>query len=182
MRTIRTFLALSFLVLSLSSANALQVNAASDRPRVRTITAFLHVDHDHYQAQFADAVTMLRAARKQFESDGWTVQTIRIATQPFPEYVRGMKHDAALAFLMELDAIAAKEEFRLAIGPAMSKDSDDTTMTDLLAEMLAKAKATNGTAIIAAEDGIHWKAVASVAKLIKRLAELITAGMVCPSP
>ena len=143
--------------------------STSERPRVRAITAFIHIDREHYQAQFADAVTMLQAARKSFEHDGWNVQTVRIVTQPFPEYIKGLTHDQALDFLKQLDTLAQKEEFRLAIGPSMSKDSDDTAMTDLLAEMLAQAKFTNATAIIAAEDGIHWKAIHSVAKLIKYL-------------
>jgi uncharacterized protein (UPF0210 family) len=157
-----------FLLCALSIAATAQ-ETASTRPSVRAITAFIHIDRDHYQTQFADAVTMLKAARKSFEHEGWTVQTVRIVTQPFPDYIRGLPHDQALEFLKQLDILAQKNEFRLAIGPAMTKDSDDPAMMDILAEFLAPAKSTNATTIIAAEDGVHWKAIQATARLVKYL-------------
>jgi len=171
MKLLRNYFRFTVIALLLCSlhVSATAQQADSNRPRVRAITAFVHINHEHFRAEFSDARSTLRKAQKQFEDDGWQVQTIRIATQPFPEYVQSMKHDEALAFLMELDALAVKDEVRLAIGPAMSKDSDDPIMTDLLAEFLALAKSTNATSIIAAEDGIHWKAIHSTAKLIKYL-------------
>ena len=54
------------------------------KQKIRAITAFVLLDRTQYQQQIADAVKMLNRARTIFESRGFEVQTIRIATQPFP--------------------------------------------------------------------------------------------------
>ena len=140
---------------------------ASDRPRVRTITAFIRIDHDHYAAQIEDALLLLRQARTAYQAAGYTVQTIRIVTQPFPEYTKGLSHDQALAFLQALDTIAAREAVLLNVGPAMMRDSDDPSNVDLLAEALATSRSTNGSLIMAGDEGIHWNAVRAAARLVK---------------
>src|SRR5579859_6064535 len=111
---------ISALPLLLAFVSAQQPAPDANRPKVRAITAFVKIDREHATAQLTDAARMLQTAQKQFEKDGWTVQTIRVATQPFPEYVKGLPPDKALAFLLELDTFAEKVGFRLAIGPAMS--------------------------------------------------------------
>src|SRR5262249_37893849 len=118
-----------------------------------------------------DAAAMLRAARARFQKDGWEVETLRITTQPFPEYVRGLAHAQGLGFLMELDELAVKEGFRLALGPAMSQDGDDPARLDLLGELLCRAKASHATALLAGEDGIRWKTVRATARMVKTVAE-----------
>lgn len=142
-----------------------------DLPKVRTITAFIRIDRDQYKKQFAETVTMLNAAKEKFESDGWTVQTVRIVTQPFPEYLQGLSRDKSLEFLREIDGIARKDGFVLGIGPAMRSDSDDPASMVLLGEFLAGAKSTNATALTASTRGIHWKVIAASAKLVKFLEE-----------
>jgi uncharacterized protein (UPF0210 family) len=51
----------------------------------------------------------------------------------------------------------------------MMKDSDDPAMMDLAAEFLARAKVTNSSAIIAADDGVHWETIQRAAHLVKYL-------------
>jgi uncharacterized protein (UPF0210 family) len=145
--------------------------ADAARPKVRTICAFLVIDRSGYREQFAAALSMLRAARSEYEKNGWEVETIRITTQPFLQYVKGLSHRDALRFLMELDGLAEKEDFLLNIGPAMMKDEDDPAMMELLGEVLARAKVINATTLIAAEDGIHWKTVRAAARMVKSVAE-----------
>src|SRR5580700_1704237 len=84
--------------------------SAQEKPKVRTITAFIRLDPAQYKQQFADTLNMLRNAKARFGLAGYEVQTIRITTQPFPEYTRGMTKDAALAFFHDLDALAKQEE------------------------------------------------------------------------
>ena len=144
-----------------------QDKTQSVRPKVRAITTFVRIDREHYRAQLLDAANRLRGARTRFQKDGWEVEFMRITTQPFPEYVSGLSHDQALSFLMEMDALAEKEDFLLAIGPAMSRDRDDPALMDLLGELLSKAKVINATALIAGEDGICWKVVRAAARMVK---------------
>jgi uncharacterized protein (UPF0210 family) len=140
---------------------------AADKPKVRTICAFVRIDRTGYQAQLGQTLTMLREAKKAYERDDWEVQSIRITTQPFPDYVKALSRVDALRFLMELDALAAKGEFRLDIGPAMMRDADDPAMMELLGEVLSRGQVINATALIAGEDGIHWKAVRAAARMVK---------------
>lgn len=141
-----------------------------NRPKVRTITAFIRLNPSDYKRQLADTAQTLNIAKKNFEQSGWVVETTRITTQPFPEFVRGLPREKALALLLELDSLAAGS-YEFNVGPAMMKDSDDPSMVDLAAEFLARAKVTNSSAVIAAEDGIHWQTIQRVAHLVKYIAE-----------
>ncbi|HSC45644.1 MAG TPA: DUF711 family protein [Candidatus Acidoferrum sp.] len=145
--------------------------AASVKPRIRAITAFINLDAAGYQQQVADALQMLRRGKTIFESRGFEVQTIRIATQPFPEYTKGMTTQQAIAFFQKYDDLAEKEKFRAAIGPAMLNPEDPETQADLLANILAATKNLSGSIVIAGEDGVRWKALGATARAIKKLEE-----------
>jgi uncharacterized protein (UPF0210 family) len=94
------------------------------------------------------------------------VETIRIVTQPFPQYTKGLGHDAAMAVLRGIDALGAKLKFTPSIGPAMWNDTDSSAPVDLLIDFLAEPGRTNASLITAAEDGIHWNAIRQAARLI----------------
>src|SRR3954469_19898244 len=64
--------------------------SAASRPRIRAITAFVKIDRADYKVQLADATKMLAAAKAEYEKAGYEVQTVRITTQPFPQYAKGM--------------------------------------------------------------------------------------------
>src|SRR5882757_11165332 len=110
------------------------------RPKIRAITAFINLDRAQYQQQVADALTLLKRARTTMESRGYQVQTIRIATQPFPEYTKGLTTQQAVAFFMEYDALAQKEKFAASIGPAMLNAGDSAAQGELLGEILSNTK------------------------------------------
>jgi uncharacterized protein (UPF0210 family) len=138
---------------------------AGEHPKVRAITAFIDVDPLGYTHQIEDAAKFLNAARDAYRSAGWEVETIRIATQPFPQYTQGLTHDAALAMLRGIDSLGAKLSFMPSIGPAMWNDGDSSAV-DLLIDFLSEPGHTNASLITAAEDGIHWNAIRHAARLI----------------
>ncbi|MFZ3380023.1 MAG: DUF711 family protein [Candidatus Acidiferrales bacterium] len=143
--------------------------AAATKPKVRAITAFVRLDRAAYQAQIQDALQFLRSAKAAIEKSGYEVETLRITTQPFPEYTRGLSDDQVLAFFRDYDALAAKEGFDAAIGPAMLKDADDPHEAELLGKIIAQSKILEGSVSIAGEDGIHWRAIHAAAGVIKYL-------------
>jgi hypothetical protein len=71
-------------------AAALWCSDVSRKPRVRAITAFVSIDRATYGKQIQDTLAMLRKAKSAFEKGGYEVQTIRITTQPFHQYTRGI--------------------------------------------------------------------------------------------
>src|SRR6266699_2190693 len=142
---------------------------APAKPKIRAITAFINLDRAQYQQQVADALKMLRRAQTTFESRGYQVQTIRIATQPFPEYTLGLTTEQVVAFFKQYDALAAKEKFAAAIGPAMLNANDLAGWADLLAEILVNTKTLDGSLVVAGEDGVRWGVVGAAARVMKRL-------------
>jgi uncharacterized protein (UPF0210 family) len=97
------------------------------------------------------------------------VQTIRIATQPFPQYTKGLTAEQAVAFFKEYDALAAKEKFSASIGPAMLDAGDSEAQADLLSEILRNTKSLNASLVVAGDDGVRWAAVGAAAQVIKKL-------------
>ena len=141
------------------------------KPKIRAVTAFLNLDRAQYKEQIADALQMLRRAKTIFESRGYEVETVRIATQPFPEYTKGLTPAQTIAFFKDYDALAEKENFAAGIGPAMLGAEDPESQADLLAEIIAKTKHIHGSIVIAGEDGVRWRAIGAAARAIKKLEE-----------
>ncbi|HEV7967061.1 MAG TPA: DUF711 family protein [Candidatus Acidoferrales bacterium] len=143
--------------------------SAQEKPKVRTITAFIRLDPGQYQQQITDTLKMLRNAKARYGLAGYEVQTLRITTQPFPEYTHGMSNDAALALFHDLDALAKKENLSICIGPALMDEKDDPGQAELLQEILGETSNVYGSVVVAGSDGVHWKAIHAAAAIIKYL-------------
>ena len=162
------------LILLVGCATTLLGSDVPRKPRVRAITAFVNIDRATYVKQIQDTLAMLRKAKSAFEKGGYEVQTIRITTQPFPQYTRGITKAEALEFFKSLDGLSKKESFLANVGPAMVSDQDDSAI-DLLADILVSTD-LNTSLVIAADDGIHWNAIRAAAKTIKYVEEHSTNG------
>jgi len=147
---------------------------ADDRakPKVRAVTGFITVDAKSYPAQFEEAAKFLTQVRETIQAAGYEVQGIRITTQPFPDYTRGLSRAEALKLLRGISELAGKQHFAVSVGPAMLKDNDSTEPVEILTEALSKpGNRVSGTIMTAGEDGIHWNAVRQAAHLIKTVGE-----------
>ena len=141
------------------------------RPKIRAITGFVDIDAKNYATQLQETVTLLNQARQAYQNAGWVVSGVRITTQPFPLYTRGLSHDEAMGLLRNLSDLAGKLKFGMNIGPAMMKDNDETKSVDLLAEAISSGLRFNGNLMTAGDDGIHWTAIRQAAHLIKFVSE-----------
>ena len=161
-------------VLSCAGASG---QTAAIKPKVRTICAFVRIDRTNYKRQAGDAIKVLVAARDAFVKEGYEVQTVRVTTQPFPDYTRGLSQAQALAFLRDYTKYLAEESKRIGtsiapnIGPAMMKEGDSAEAAELLTEAFSTGLDANASIIVSGEDGIHWDAVRASARLIKQVAE-----------
>jgi hypothetical protein len=158
-----------FFVAAFLFAVAITPASAQEKAKVRTVTAFIRLDVNDYKQQVADALTMLRNAKARYELAGYEVESIRISTQPFPEYTAGMSKQAALAFFNDLDTFAKKENVFICIGPALMAEKDDVGEAQILAEVLGQATNLFGSIVVAGSDGVHWKAVQAAAEAMKYL-------------
>jgi uncharacterized protein (UPF0210 family) len=150
---------------------AQQPAAGPEKSKIRAITFFLNIDHADYPAQIADAYKSLRFAQTIFESRGYTVQNLQIATQPFPEYTRDLSAAQTLEFFQQLDALAAKDQLQISIGPAMYHADDGTAQAELLATILLNTKFLSGSVVVADKNGLRASAAGAAARIIKKLSE-----------
>ena len=165
---------LSFLLLPAAPAQSAGTQPSSQtgaRAKIRTITAFIRLERQTYRSQVAGALSLLKAAKAEFTKAGYEVETLRITTQPFPEYTNGQTREQVLAFFREYDRLAQQEGFAPDIGPAMSKDSDDASRAELLGQIIAATETINAFIVVADEAGIHWNAVRAAAQVNRYLEE-----------
>src|ERR1700733_5646318 len=97
-RRLRSFFRLLVIAPLLIGCGLTSAAASERKPKIRTITAFVRIDTSQYRQQIEEAVTMLRQAKAAFEKGGYEVQTIRITTQPFTQYVGSRSATEALDF------------------------------------------------------------------------------------
>jgi len=163
---------LAALSLLLAAACAATAQAQDyTRPKVRAITAFVSLDRAGYARQIAATLAILHEAQRDFEQQGYTVESVRITTQPLAELLRGQPDTEALAWLKALDDLATQGNFLPNIGPAMLRDGDDPHTMQLLAQALSSLPQLNASAIIAGDDGIHWKVIREAARLVRYVAD-----------
>ena len=173
-RTAFTFV--SALVIALGCFSALRAadppRPDPPKPKVRAITGFITIDAKSWPSQLEQAVKFLNTVRDNVKAAGYDVAGIRISTQPFPDYTRGLSRADALKVLRGINDLAAKLHFNPNIGPAMLNDDDDTAPVDLLTEVLSTpGNRLNANIVTAGEDGIHWKAVRQAARIIHAVGE-----------
>jgi uncharacterized protein (UPF0210 family) len=154
------------LLLTFAAAGAVQAQNYT-KPKVRAITGFVRLEQATYAQQIAETLTVLRAAKDEFARQGYEVETIRIVTQPLAELVSGLSEAQALAFLKVFDDLSVKENFLPSVGPGMMRDTDDPSTMRLLEKVLSTLPDIQANAIIAGEDGIHWKVIRESAALVR---------------
>ena len=145
--------------------------AADTKPHVRTVTAFINLDRSQYQLQLAETAKFLGYAKTVFDTRGYTVETLRVVTQPFPEYTKGLSTDEAVRFFKNLDGLADQYHVRLSIGSAYLAGKDGDAQADLLAAVLQNTKNIFGNLAVTNDSGINWPAVNAAARVIKKLSE-----------
>jgi uncharacterized protein (UPF0210 family) len=171
---LHTIICTFVLILLVISPLAAQTNAPPPAPAkttIRCITAFVRLDRTSYQIQISEAAKFLKIAQTTFESRDFAVETLRIATQPFPEYTQGLSRDAALQFFKNLDGLAQMQNVIISIGPAYLEGNDGDAQADLLADILTNTKALYGTVYVTSGTSVNWPAVRAAANVMKKLSD-----------
>jgi len=58
-------------------AGALPCDAATSKPKVRAITAFVRVDQADYRREIGAAVEVLNSTKREFAAQGYETETLR---------------------------------------------------------------------------------------------------------
>jgi len=145
--------------------------------RIRTITAGVPLTLNNWQQQLQKAADFLREARGTYQNQGYEVQTLRISTQPLPEYLSHWSRQEGLTFLSELDDFCQQQDLILSIGPVINSDQYDHDLSDWAAELIRITKQISFTiGVASAADGIHSGAIRTAAETIASIARTSSGG------
>ena len=146
------------------------------RFRIRTITAGVNLDGPGDLKTIESAIEFLQHARKKFEDEGYEIQTVRIATQPFSQYLNGKSRVDAIADLKKIDAVLSARNVILSIGPVITADRHDTEFAAWATQLVKETKNISFSVTVASERGVHTQTALTAAETIVALSKAVPGG------
>lgn len=143
--------------------------------KIRSITGFLTPKRELTGAQIAPLAKLAEEAKAAFTSAGYEVQTTRLATSPFAQWIKPLTQSRVVEAAVATEAEIAKYGFGyISLGPALP---DLRESFSFVCDILAATKNVFLSAVIAtAKGGIDTQALGASAEIIQRAATLEPAG------
>jgi len=143
--------------------------------KIRSITYFLHPGWPLKNAAFQQAAAFIASARSRFQDAGYEVQTVRLATIPFPRLAPDCDPGELVRLAQAMDTAAAESGFDyVALGPA---DPDLPASYLAVPDMLAAAPRLFLSGwMTTPEKAVSLPAVRACAQVITHLATLTPDG------
>ena len=148
----------------------------SRRFRIRTITAGVNLQSTTDLKTIQSAIEFLQSARKKYEDQGYEIQTVRIATQPLSEYLKGKSRVAAIADLKKIDQMLSARNAILSIGPVISDDRHDPEFASWATRLVTETKNISFSVTVASERGVHAQTALTAAEAIVALSKSSPGG------
>jgi len=142
--------------------------------KIRSITSFFSPARV-FETGLAPLGKFSRDAKTAFESAGYEVQTTRLATIPFPRWVKPLTQSRAVEAAVAIEAAAGMHGFGyVSMGPALP---DLLESYSFIPDLLAATKNVFFSALLAdAKHGISMSAVRKSAEIIAKAATLEANG------
>ena len=103
--------------------------------KIRSITFFIDLDNSLDMARLEAAGRFISAARPAFESAGYTVQTARLATTPFPLALPALHEQGLIRYAQELEAACRPLGLdHISLGPALPDRLDSYALIPVVLE------------------------------------------------
>src|SRR4051812_6255275 len=151
--------------------------AAKTHPfRIRTITAGVNLESPSDLKTIESAIEFLARARKKYEAEGYEIQTVRIATQPFSQYLNGKSRTDALEGLKKIDAVLSARNVILSIGPVITTDRRDPEFPAWAAQLIQQTKNISCSVMVASDRGIHTQTALTAAETIVAISKAAPGG------
>src|SRR5262245_81736 len=84
-----------------------------------------------------------------YEAEGITAQTVRFATQPFPQYLRGCSEKELLRFALELQKCCRDHGIDYcSLGPVNSQDPREAPLMSYLPRLIAETESVFTSAVL----------------------------------
>lgn len=170
MKNRTNFCFLVILVTLLLANNSLSQDAFN----LRSITAGVNITQENYLEVLEKTKAFLEKGRAVLEKDGFTLQGVRIATNPFLFYTKGLSTEETLNLIKKISNFTSEHGIALSIGPAIIDDTYDREIIQKICAVLPNTSANLSIVIASKKYGIHHKAIRAAAETIKKLSELET--------
>lgn len=133
--------------------------------KIRSITCFFNPGWPLQPSTIHRAGDFIQLARQAFIESGWDVETVRLATPPFPLFAPGLGPEDLLHLAQSLEAQAAEQGFDyISLGPALPAHPPSyliipkllgSTQNVFVSGMLTNGEKVSLSAVKACADVIH---------------------------
>ncbi|KPK78600.1 MAG: hypothetical protein AMJ89_01080 [candidate division Zixibacteria bacterium SM23_73] len=162
-----------FLIISVSFLLMIST-FAQDAFNLRSVTAGINITQENFRLVLKKTKTFLDKGRDILERRGFTLEGVRLATNPFYLYTKGLSVKETLDFIKKINDFTQQHRIALSIGAGIIDDSYDQEIIEKICAVLTDTSANTSIVIASKEHGIHYDAVRAAAETIKRLSELKT--------
>lgn len=147
--------------------------------RIRSVTIGTPMQHPLDEDHFAALEQFQGQARSRFEEAGLDVQTVRLATQPFPEILQDAGPSAAVPFARRLEALcraAGIDYCSIGTVPTVELNVDPAYIT-IIPEVIRQTEMAFASVSVASPGGgINLRAIAQSAEVIAEIAHTTPDG------
>ena len=134
--------------------------------KIRTITTGFNVELPLKEEQINHIANFTNKARRLFESAGYAVQTVRIATQPWERYFES--RDQIVSLVKVLEDLAHKYDLDYSnVGTTLNEK-----LIPIIYDMMKTTSHMFCTVLVSDDRTISYERAAQTAKLIKRLSTI----------
>lgn len=143
--------------------------------KIRSITCFFNLDHPTLENSLDRLAALTNSAAHAFRDAGYEVQTTRLASTPFSEYLALHPDRSPLQLALWLESLATERGFAyLSLGPALPQSLE---CYPVIPDILSATRSVFLSGTLAnASDGVSLPAVRAVADIIVRTATLAPDG------
>lgn len=159
------------IVVLISAAHLPSAAQQNELFQMRTITAGVSLQSLTDTVALKQAIQFLNNAKTEFTNKGYNVQTLRISTQPFYQYLNGKTYEEALTYLVAFDKLIAKAGMILSIGPVMQDEYPGHEIPEWAVKLINTTETINFSISIAnKEKGIFGNGVHAAAVTLAEIA------------
>ncbi len=143
--------------------------------KIRSLTVFFAPRYPPKASQLAPLAKFAAVAKASFEAAGYEVQTLRLATTPFPRWIKPLTQSRAVEAAVAIETLSVETGFGyVSLGPALPEIPESYSFVP---DILAATKNVFLSGIIADKTaGIQMQALRACAIIIQKASLLDTSG------
>ncbi len=147
--------------------------------RIRSITIGTDVSYPLDESPFERFEVFHRRARALFDDVGLEVQTVRLATQPFPRVLRDHEPGEAVRLGRALEAACRAHDIDYgSIGPVVATDRGiDLSHIDAIPDVIRQTEIVFAAILVASkQSGVNLEAIGRAAEIVVEIAHSTSRG------